>query len=255
MLTYIIANRFFVFQSAFELSQDTLQFNEQKYLKRTPNALAVFTVIFIPLALMIVGAFADWLFGSGKITQIIEVMGHPFIALTLANILAYPLLAKPGGFTKTEVSEFSSASLKPVGIILLVTGIGGAFKQLLIDTGVGASLAEKVSSYGLSVIVLAFLLAAIVRLLQGSTTVAMITSAGLIAPIVSPNSEAEGAMIVLAVASGALIFSHLNDSGFWLVSRYLNLTEKETLRSWSLMTLTLSLVSFCLILILWQWIV
>lgn len=255
LITYIIANRFFVFQSAFELSQDALQFNEQNDLKRTPNALAVFTVISIPLALMIVGAFADWLFGSGKITQIIEVMGHPFIALTLANILAYPLLAKPGGFTKTEVSEFSSASLKPVGIILLVTGIGGAFKQLLIDTGVGASLAEKVSSYGLSVIVLAFLLAAIVRLLQGSTTVAMITSAGLIAPIVSPNSEAEGAMIVLAVASGALIFSHLNDSGFWLVSRYLNLTEKETLRSWSLMTLTLSLVSFCLILILWQWIV
>jgi Gnt-I system low-affinity gluconate transporter len=134
----------------------------------------------------------------------------------------------------------------------LVTGIGGAFKQLLIDTGIGASLAEKVSSYGFSVIVLAFVLAAIVRLLQGSTTVAMITSAGLIAPMVNVNSPVEGAMIVLAVASGSLIFSHFNDSGFWLVSRYLNLTEKETVRSWSLMTLTLSVVSFGLILILWQ---
>ena len=83
----------------------------------------------------------------------------------------------------------------------------------------------------------------------------MITSAGLIAPLLSVNSSIEGALIVLAVASGSLIFSHFNDSGFWLVSRYLNLTEKETVRSWSLMTLTLSLVSFSLILILWQFFV
>ncbi|MEK9913337.1 MAG: gluconate:H+ symporter [Flavobacteriaceae bacterium] len=252
LITFVIANRFLVFQSIFELGQVFFEPNHEASQKPSPNAWAVFVVIFLPLFLMILGAFSEGLFGSGTIARIVEGLGHPFIALTLANILAYPLLAKPGGFSKTEVNEFSSASLKPVGIILLVTGIGGAFKQLLIDTGIGSSLAEKVSSYGFSVIVLAFVLAAIVRLLQGSTTVAMITSAGLIAPMVTMNSSVEGAMIVLAVASGSLIFSHFNDSGFWLVSRYLNLTEKETVRSWSLMTLTLSLVSFGLILILWQ---
>ena len=255
LITFSIANRFLVFQSAFELNQVSFEPNHEVSQKPSPNAWAVFIVIFLPLFLMIFGAFSDWIFGSGTTAKIVEGLGHPFIALTLANILAYPLLTKPGGFSKSQVNQLSSDSLKPVGIILLVTGIGGAFKQILIDTGIGASLAEEVSSYGFSVVVLAFLLAAIVRLLQGSTTVAMITSAGLIAPLLSVNSSIEGALIVLAVASGSLIFSHFNDSGFWLVSRYLNLTEKETVRSWSLMTLTLSLVSFSLILILWQFFV
>jgi Gnt-I system low-affinity gluconate transporter len=128
-------------------------------------------------------------------------------------------------------------------VVILITGAGGAFKQVLIDSGVGQMLASVFVQAEFSVFILGFLIAAITRIAQGSATVAMITGAGLMAPVLAlhPMSAPSLGLLVIAISSGATILSHVNDSGFWLVSRYLGMSEKDTLRSWTVMTTLISL--------------
>lgn len=119
-------------------------------------------------------------------------------------------------------------------MVILITGAGGAFKQVLIDSGVGQMLASVFIEAQFSIFILGFLIAAITRIAQGSATVAMITGAGLMAPSLG--------LLVIAISSGATILSHVNDSGFWLVSRYLGMSETNTLKTWTVMTTLISLV-------------
>ncbi len=183
---------------------------------------------------------------SAKVLDIIGLIGHPFIALIISNLLAWYLLGKRQGYSSKELLDISSKSFKPAGIIILLTGAGGVFKQMLVATKAGEMMATGLSELGMPVIFFAFIAAAIVRILQGSATVAMITAAGLVSPLIlnSTYSPLQLAAFVIAIASGASIFSHVNDSGFWLVKEYLGLTEKQTLRSWTVMTSILALVGF-----------
>jgi Gnt-I system low-affinity gluconate transporter len=123
-----------------------------------------------------------------------------------------------------------------------VTGAGGAFKQVLVDTGAGAQLAQLTLTLGLTPLFAGYCLALLVRVAQGSATVAMITAAGMTAPLMAglDMSALEAAFVVIAIAAGASALSHVNDSGFWLVSRVFRLSEADTLRSWTLSTLVLS---------------
>ena len=179
------------------------------------------------------------------------MIGHPFSALILANLMAWYFLGIKRGVTKTALSKITSASLAPAGIIILLTGAGGVFKQMLITTGTGTMLANYFSSIGLGLLPFAFLAAVSVRVLQGSSTVAMITAAGITSALItSPLGDFHTALLVIAIASGASILSHVNDSGFWLVSNYLGLSEKDTFRSWSVMTALLALTGFTMVLIL-----
>ena len=143
-------------------------------------------------------------------------------------------------------------ALGPAGVIILITGAGGVFKQMLVESGAGKMLAEQFIQYNFMPLLSAFLVALIVRLLQGSATVAMITAAGILSPILLnlELSAMQLALLVLAIAAGASGFSHVNDSGFWLVNRYLGLTEVQTLRSWTVMTGLLSVVAFMIIFVL-----
>ena len=135
--------------------------------------------------------------------------------------------------------------MEPAGIIILLTGAGGVFKQMLVNTGTGEMIANYFANEGVSILLFAFLAAATIRILQGSSTVAMITAAGITAPLLAVDIyEIDKALLVIAIASGASIMSHVNDSGFWLVSNYLGLTEKQTFKSWTLMTTILALVGF-----------
>jgi len=142
--------------------------------------------------------------------------------------------------------KVSSKSLQPAGIIILLTGAGGVFKQVLVDTDAGAEMATALANIGMPLIVFAFLAASLVRIIQGSATVAMITGAGLVYPFMESMtlSGMQVAAIVIAIASGASIFSHVNDSGFWLVKEYLGMTEKQTFKSWSVMTTILAFSGF-----------
>ncbi|TAI49058.1 GntP family permease [Flagellimonas allohymeniacidonis] len=174
----------------------------------------------------------------------IALIGHPFAALIIANLLAWYFFGIRRGFTKNQLFDITSKSLAPAGTIILLTGAGGVFKQVLTNTGAGKLLATSLSDAGIPILAFAFISAAIVRIIQGSSTVAMITAAGLISPLLmdASLSPIQLACMVIAIASGASIFSHVNDSGFWLVGQYLGITEKQTFKSWTIMTTLLALV-------------
>jgi Gnt-I system low-affinity gluconate transporter len=225
--------------------------------RKLPSILLVVVLIAIPLLLIVIGTVTDLLVSNQSLSEnwlsnAIIFIGHPFSALIITSFSAIYMLGIRCGKSKQEVLELSTKALGPAGIIILITGAGGVLKQVLIDSGIGEIMANSVAGSSLSPIFLAWLLAAIVRVTQGSATVAMITAAGIIAPvleIISVN-EMQRALVVLSIAAGATILSHVNDSGFWLVGKYLGINEKETLQSWTVMEtiIAVSGLGFCLLL-------
>ncbi len=145
---------------------------------------------------------------------------------------------------KQKILDLSTKALGPAGIIILITGAGGVLKQILVDSGIGKIMAESMANSALPPILLAWLLAAVVRVTQGSATVAMITAAGIIAPVINEFglNDPQRALVVISIASGATLLSHVNDSGFWLVGKYFGMNEKQTLQSWTVME---SIIAFC----------
>ena len=214
-----------------------------------PSFRLIIGVMFVPMILIISGSIVksglvripyDWL------KHFLLLIGHPFSALIIANLIVWYALGIRKGFSASTLSGISAKSFKPTGLIILCTGAGGVFKQVLMDTGAGNEIARQLSESGLPVVVFAFLATAIVRMAQGSATVAMITAAGLVAPILTLGSYSQPqlAVIVLAIASGASIMSHFNDSGFWMVKQYLGMTEKQTLQTWSVLTTIIAFAGF-----------
>lgn len=204
----------------------------------------VATIILLPLVLIMLSTITPiWLGDEHLATTLFTFLGHPFVALLAATLLAMAVLARVDGFNKDDLLAIANKGLEPAGVVILITGAGGAFKQLLIDSGVGNALADMMADSRLPLVVLGFVIAALTRIAQGSATVAMITAAGLIAPVTSMQelSAATLALLVIAISSGATVLSHVNDSGFWLVSRYLGMTEKDTLRSWTVLTTIIAL--------------
>ncbi|PIB34322.1 gluconate transporter [Reichenbachiella sp. 5M10] len=182
----------------------------------------------------------------GYLADMIIVVGHPFSALILANLLAWYFLGIRKGFTRGQLLDVSSDSFRQAGAIILLTGAGGGFKQILIETGAGTMIADSLGGSSLPPVLFCFVVATIVRVVQGSSTVAMVTAAGFTAPLIPlfGVSELEKAVLVIAIASGASMTSHVNDSGFWLVQQYLGLTEKQTFQTWTLMTTIIGLTGF-----------
>jgi Gnt-I system low-affinity gluconate transporter len=216
----------------------------------------ILTLILTPVLLILMNTLTDVLLKkeiieAGLFPEVIKFFGHPFIALIISTLLALYFLGINYGFTKEQLQDVSTKALAPAGVIILITGAGGVFKQMLIETGAGVLFAEKLLEYNIYPLLLAFLLAMIIRVLQGSATVAMITSAGILAPILVnlEMSEPQLALIALAIASGATSFSHVNDSGFWLINRYLGMTEMQTLKSWTLVSTVLAFTALALIMI------
>ena len=173
------------------------------------------------------------------------MIGHPFVALTIATLAAWYFLGIRKNYSRKALLDITTKAMAPAGIIILLTGAGGVFKQMLINTSTGEMLANYFASQGVSILFFAFIAAVLVRVLQGSATVSMITAAGLTAPLLPMETTAvDKALLVIAIASGATILSHVNDSGFWLVSKYLGLSEKETFQSWTVMTTLIALTGF-----------
>ncbi len=210
--------------------------------KELPSFTAIAVMIFIPLFLILLNTVTglavskEWIRQSVW-TNIIEFIGHPFTALIIATLAAIYFLCIRRGMKKQEILDLSTKALGPAGIIILITGAGGVLKQVLIDSGMGQMMAESMAGSVLPPIILAWLLAAVVRVIQGSATVAMITAAGIIAPVIAllGLNDPQRALVVIAISSGATLLSHVNDSGFWLVGKYLGMNEKQTLQSWTVM--------------------
>ncbi|MFA5534648.1 MAG: gluconate:H+ symporter [Mariniphaga sp.] len=214
-----------------------------------PSFRLIAIIISIPLFLILVNTFTGLVVSKGVvqksvITDILEFLGHPFSALIIATLIAIYFLCIRRGMDKQRILDLSTKALGPAGIIILITGAGGVLKQVLVDSGIGQIMAETMVNSALPPIVLAWLLAAVVRVTQGSATVAMITAAGIIAPVINEFglNDPQRALVVIAIASGATLLSHVNDSGFWLVGKYLGMNEKQTLQSWTVME---SIIAIC----------
>lgn len=221
---------------------------EERDDKNLPSFGNVIFIIAVPILLILANTGVEALISSGIIkesffTSVVKFLGTSYVALLIAVLLSFYSLGKKRGFHKEDLLEISSKAFTPVGLIMLVTGAGGVFKQILLDSGVGDIIAAVVTEFGLPVILLGYIVAAFIRVSQGSGMVAMITAAGIVNPIImaAPVSEMQKALIVLAIAAGSVMASHVNDSGFWLVCKYLNMTEGQTLKTWTLITTVLSL--------------
>lgn len=237
---------------------ETPSFFEKKVShSKLPSPGIILALIGLPLLLILLNTSLDSPMGSslpiaGNVKDLIKMLGHPFVALIIANLLAWYLLGTRRGFSKQELLDMTTSSLGSAGIIILITGAGGVFKQILTETGTGKMIADVMTHYGLSAFFFAFLTAAAIRIMQGSATVAMITAAGMTASFLEGASSGDlhRALLVIAIASGASILSHVNDSGFWLVSKYFGLTERQTLRSWTVTTTLISVTGFLMVLLM-----
>ncbi len=212
----------------------------------------VIALILLPVALILCQASLGLLGYSGPLAETFALIGHPFGALLIACAASALAVLGRSDVIRQRMNLAIANAFAPAGAVILVTGAGGAFKQVLVDTGAGAQLAEIFVGFGFAPLLMGYCLALIVRVAQGSATVAMITAAGMVAALIGDTAIGafDLALIVTAIAAGASGVSHVNDSGFWLVSRIFNLSEAETLRSWTLATTVLSLTGLLVCLIL-----
>ncbi|MFC7894954.1 GntP family permease [Streptomyces sp. NPDC057381] len=213
-----------------------------------PSLGVTVAVILLPVLLIMLHTFAGLVFDEGALRTGLEFVGSPIIALTVAVLLSIWVLGIRGGSSMERIEKAASASLGPVALVLLVTGAGGVFGAVLERSNAGDALADLMSSTALPAVVLAFLIATILRVALGSKTVAIVTTAPIVAPLIreSDLSQPEIALVVVAVAAGGTVLSHVNDSGFWLFNRYMGIDIRTTLKSWTLMETFLGLTAFAI---------
>ncbi len=159
-------------------------------------------------------------------------------------------LGRAAGFGRDRIASTVEKSLAPIAGILLIVGAGGGFKQTLIDVGVGQMILDISKDWNISALLLAWLIAVAIRLATGSATVATISAAGLVAPLAADMSTTHTALLVLAVGTGSLFFSHVNDAGFWMVKEYFGMNVGQTVKTWSLMETIISVVGIVFVLLL-----
>jgi GntP family gluconate:H+ symporter len=182
--------------------------------------------------------------------QVFDVVGAPFVALLIGVLVAMFTFGTAVGMTRKDVGDTVNASLGPIAAILLIVAAGGGFKQVLVDTGIGTLLADWARDADVSVLLLAWVLAVLIRLATGSATVATITASSLLIDLVSDMSTTETSLVVLAVGAGSVFFSHVNDAGFWLVKEYFGMSVGQTVKTWSLMETVLSVTGLIVVLLL-----
>lgn len=204
---------------------------------KLPSFASVVTIIMIPLVLIILKSVAGVVPALAGVAPLFNFLGQPFAALLIATLAAMFILGTRHGYTMPELEKILTKSLEPTGLILLVTACGGVLRYILQYSGLGEIIGNAVASIKLPIVIVAFLVAALVRICVGSATVAMTMAAGIVAamPEIASLSPMYLACVVAAVAGGATVCSHFNDSGFWLVRSLIGLDEKTTLKTWTIM--------------------
>lgn len=211
----------------------------------------VLSILLVPLVLIGLNTVLTTLVTNGTVAEgntLVEalvLLGNTPVALLLTLLLAIVVIGRRGR-SLSEVGELLDSSLGPVCSVILITGAGGMLGGVLRTSGIGAALTESLGDLGIPLLLQAFLLATALRVAQGSATVALTTASGLVASQTTDLSDVQVALLVTAVAAGATVLSHVNDSGFWLVSRFFGMDEKTTLRTWTVMETTLGLSAFAL---------
>lgn len=219
---------------------------------KLPSFATVVLIILIPLVLIILKSVAGVVDAMAPMREVINFLGEPFVALTIATLVAMFMLGYRNGYSSKELERVMTKSLEPVGLILLVTACGGVLRYILQYSGLGEIIGGAVASASLPMVVVAFVVAALVRISVGSATVAMTMAAGIIAamPEIASLSPLHLACITASIAGGATVCSHFNDSGFWLVKTLVGMDEKTTLRTWTVMETLVGATGFIVALVI-----
>ena len=218
---------------------------------RPSFAAALFSVL-LPVILMMAKALSDVIApdSTGPVKSLLSFLGTPTIALLLAVIVGIFVLGRGGRMDRQAIQESLESSLPPIAGILLIVGAGGAFKQVLIDTGIGDVISRFVIGSGISVLFLGWLVAVRVRVAPGSATGATVTAAGIMTPVAATMPQPEVALLVLAVGSGSVFLSHVNDAGFWMVKQYMGTDIPQTFKTWTVLECLISVVGLVGVLLL-----
>lgn len=219
---------------------------------KLPKFGTIVSIILIPLVLIILNSISKVIPAMAGIQPVLAFLGEPFVALIIAVIAAMFLLGYKHGYTGEELEKIMTKSLEPTGLILLVTACGGVLRYVLQNSGLGEVIGNAVGSANLPIVLVAFIVAALVRISVGSATVAMTMAAGIIAalPGISALSPLHLACVTAAIAGGSTVCSHFNDSGFWLVKSLVGLDEKTTLKTWTIMETLVGGVGFLMALVI-----
>lgn len=217
--------------------------------EKAPSAFTVLGLILLPLALIMMGTAVAPIFEKGTFwNSFLSMVGQPIFALMVAIAAAMFFLGVRRGWSAAKLGEVMESALPAAAVIILVTGAGGAFGRILTETGIGGAVAELLAGSGMPLMLAAFLISLIMRAAQGSATVAITTTAGLMLPAVAVLGldPIHVSLVALAIGYGGLGLSHVNDSGFWVVTRYLGLSVKDGLRTWTPLTTVLGVAGFLL---------
>jgi gluconate:H+ symporter, GntP family len=207
--------------------------------------------ILLPVILMLTGSWADAVSRPKSVLNDgLHLLGNADMALFLGVIVSFITLGKMRGIPRETILRFSNECLAPTASITLLIGAGGGFGRILQDSGVSQALIGVALHTHLSLLLLAWLMAALIRLATGSSTVAMTTAAGIIAPIAIHSPGVRPELLAIATGAGSLIFSHVNDGGFWLVKEYFNMSVADTMKTWSVCETLISVVALALTLAL-----
>jgi GntP family gluconate:H+ symporter len=215
-----------------------------------PFSIALLTIL-LPVLLMLIGSWADVFAraGSGS-NQAIRLIGNDDMALLIGVLFSFFTLGRMRGFSRETILRFSNECLAPTAMITLLVGAGGGFGRVLQDSGVSKAIVSVAMLTHVPVLLLAWLLAALMRLATGSATVAMTTAAGIVAPIALHSAGVRPELLAIATGAGSLIFSHVNDGGFWLVKEYFNMTVPQTIKTWSMCETIISVTALLFTLLL-----
>ncbi|TCP34199.1 gluconate:H+ symporter [Sphingomonas sp. BK235] len=207
--------------------------------------------LLLPVALMLLGSLAPAVARAGTpLDQSLRFLGTPVVALLAAVLVSYWTLGLARGLTLATIQRYTNDCLAPTAMITLVVGVGAGFGRVLTDSGVSDAIVALAAQLHVPVVLLAWLIAALMRVATGSATVAMATAAGIVAPLAAANPGVRPELLVLATGAGSVVLSHVNDGGFWLVKEYFGLSVADTIRSWTVCETLISVVALVLTLLL-----
>ncbi|XXN65491.1 GntP family transporter [Enterobacter ludwigii] len=217
-----------------------------------PGALTITGLIVVPILLIVMGTVAHTTLAEGStLRSVMTVIGTPAIALLIALGLAAWLLGVRRGWSKEKLEDLTGRAIPSSASVILVAGAGGAFGKVLVESGVGKALALTLETLHLPLLPAAFILSLALRASQGSATVAILTTSGLLSQAVGDVTEMQRVLITLAACFGGLGLSHVNDAGFWVVTRYLGLSVADGLKTWTVLTTVMGLSGFVLTWLVW----
>ncbi|HEY3457199.1 MAG TPA: gluconate:H+ symporter [Bryobacteraceae bacterium] len=212
-----------------------------------PSLALTILLLLLPVLLIVAATIAAFL--QLPAPGVYKFLGHPFMALLLTTLACMYFLGRLRGLSGERITKLATESLAPLATLLLVIGGGGALKQVIVDSGIGSYLGKLLAESALSPLIVCFLTSAGLRAAQGSATVAIVTAAGILSPLMKQLHGYTPEMLVLAICCGGTSISHVNDAGFWIVKEYMGMTVAETFRSWTAMKVSMGIIGIILVLL------